>query len=375
MVEVKKKVRNSNYELMRIVSMFLIVLYHVIHHGGTINLSVNPICKEILHLLELVTIVHVNSFILVTGYFQSEGKFRLSKLFELMALSFFYKFVIIIIFSYFDIIDLSKTQILNELSPIEIVQNWYFKYYMFLYMLSPFINIGLNNLSKKNYLKLIGVLFVIFSIIPICTGGIGMENTGFTLYHFIYLYIVGAYLKKYPVDKEELIKKLSKLKCRLILIGIMIVCILFNYVLYKCSYKFMGVNSLIDSFCWHYRNYNMLYSNPLIVIQSLAYFILFGTFSFSNKIVNHISKITFGIYLLHDNSHVRLNIYKWMNIDGELIYSLRYFIYVFIIALIVFVGSFIIDSFRSWICYYIKKNKYVVRFENWLDKFKICDVE
>lgn len=374
MVEVKKQ-RNSNYELMRIISMFLIVLYHVIHHGGTINLAVNPYCKEILHILELITIVHVNSFILVSGYFQSEGKFKLSKLFELMLLCFFYKFVIIVLFSHFDIISLSKGQILKELFPLEIVQNWYFKYYMILYVLSPFINIGIKNLNKKNYIKLLVVMFVIFSVIPICTNGIGLENNGYTLYQFIYLYIVGAYLKKYPLDKEVIFRKLSKWNWRLILLGVMFCMVVFNYILYKCTYKFMGINSIIDELCWYYRNFNMLYSNPLIVIQSLAYFVFFGTFNFTSKIVNHISKITFGIYLIHDNSHVRLNIYNWLNIDCDLIYSFRYFIYVGIIALIIFVGSFIIDSIRAWICSYIKKNKYALKFEKWLDKFKLCDVE
>lgn len=375
MVEVKKKERNSNYELMRIISMFLIVLYHTILHGGTINLAINPYCKEILHLLELITIVHVNSFILVSGYFQSEGKFKLSKLFELMLLCFFYKFVIIVLFQHFDIISLSKGQIVKELFPIEIVQNWYFKYYILLYLLSPFINIGLKQLSKKNYIKLLGVMFFIFSIIPICTNGYGLENNGYTLYQFIYLYIVGAYLRKYPLDKEVIFSKLSKWNWRLILLAIMFCMVLFNFILYKCSFKFIGINSVIDELCLYYRNYNMLYSNPLIVIQSLAYFIFFGTFNFTSNIINHISKITFGIYLIHDNNYVRYNIYNWMNIDSELVYSFRYFVYVGIIALIIFVGCFIIDSIRSWICSHIKKCELVIKFEKWLDNFNLCDVE
>lgn len=371
----KIKVRNSNYELMRILSMFLIVLYHTIMHGNAINLAVNPYCKELLHIIELITVVHVNSFILVSGYYQSEGKFKLSKLFELMLLCFFYKVVIMLFFSYFDVISLSKGQILKELFPIEIVQNWFFRYYMFLYVLSPFINLFLKQLSKKNYIKLLCIMFVIFSIIPISTNNVGLENSGYTLYQFVYLYIVGAYLKRYPLNKEVMFSKLSKWKWRFILLGVMSCMVGFNYILYKCSFKFMGINSIIDEICLYYRNFNILYSNPLIIFQSLAYFIFFGTFSFSNKIVNHISKVTFGIYLIHDNSHVRLNIYNWLNIDCELIYSFRYFVYVGIIALIIFVGSFIIDSIRTWICSFIKKNKYVLKFEKWLDKFKLCDVE
>ena len=73
----KTKIRNSNYELMRIVSMFLIVLYHVIYHGQVLQNCHNEGAKIILELLEFFTLVHVNSFILVSGYFQSTSRFKL----------------------------------------------------------------------------------------------------------------------------------------------------------------------------------------------------------------------------------------------------------------------------------------------------------
>lgn len=369
------KKRNSNYELMRIVSMFFIVLYHTILHGNTINLAINPMVKNILYFLELITIVHVNSFILVTGYFQSKGKFRLSKLFELMVLSFFYKLIIIIGFSYFDIISLSKTEIFKELLPFEIVQNWYLKYFIILYCLSPFINILINKLNKSSYLKLLAVLFIFFSIGPVLTSGLSLENNGYSLYQFIYMYLIGAYLRRYPINKEILFTNLSAFKFKLLLVSVFFGCVILNYCMFKYSNRLLGINNLFDQVINSFNSYNILYNNPLIVIQSLAYFIFFGTFNFTSNIINHISKITFGIYLIHDNNYVRYNIYNWMNIDSELVYSFRYFIYVGIIALIIFVGCFIIDSIRSWICSHIKKCELVIKFEKWLDRFNLCDVE
>ena len=44
------KERNSSYELMRIVSMFLIVLYHVILHGKMIENCENAGLKILLEL-------------------------------------------------------------------------------------------------------------------------------------------------------------------------------------------------------------------------------------------------------------------------------------------------------------------------------------
>ena len=72
------KKRLSNFELMRIISMFLIALWHFLLFGkmeeGTFGVTQNVII-----LLKAITLVHVNSFVLLTGYFNYDKKFKLSK--------------------------------------------------------------------------------------------------------------------------------------------------------------------------------------------------------------------------------------------------------------------------------------------------------
>ena len=62
-------VRNSNHELMRILSMFFIVLWHVILAGGLATAS-NPNTRMFYTFLQFIIIVHVNSYVLVSGYYQ-----------------------------------------------------------------------------------------------------------------------------------------------------------------------------------------------------------------------------------------------------------------------------------------------------------------
>ena len=82
--------RDSNYELMRIISMFLIVLFHVIHHGNVLwNVQIKVV-SLLLEFILFLTVVHVNSFILVTGYYQCESKFKISKVISLFFTSLFY---------------------------------------------------------------------------------------------------------------------------------------------------------------------------------------------------------------------------------------------------------------------------------------------
>ena len=74
----KLQERNSNFELLRIIAMLFIVLYHIIIHGQVLGNSVNAGLSIIIYLVMYMTLVHVNSFILLTGFFQSTGKFKQS---------------------------------------------------------------------------------------------------------------------------------------------------------------------------------------------------------------------------------------------------------------------------------------------------------
>ena len=74
----KTKVRDSNYELLRIISMIWIVIWHTVINSallyrtsGSVNFSFN--------FLFMIIVVHVNLFMLITGYYQSKSEFKLKK--------------------------------------------------------------------------------------------------------------------------------------------------------------------------------------------------------------------------------------------------------------------------------------------------------
>lgn len=67
----------------------------------------------------------------------------------------------------------------------------------FTYILSPFINIGLQNLDQKNFKKLLLILLILFSIWDIFPGQqIGVQR-GYSLYWLIVVYSIGAYIRLY----------------------------------------------------------------------------------------------------------------------------------------------------------------------------------
>ena len=348
-----KEVRKSNYELLRIVSMFLIVLYHVIVQGNIPSHYQNGGVSILIFLIEMTTLVHVNSFILMTGYFQCDKKFKMSKVLKLINMGLFYRITIMILFGFLGFTTLTKLDILKQSSILDIGQYWFIRIYIFLYCLTPFLNMLISKLSKSDYLKMLGVLFVIFSLIPYITGNQAFDNNGYTLYQMVFMYLIGGYLKHFPLEKSYLFKRFSKSLYQIILIGIAFMCIVVNSSIFIASYSLRDINSIAKSIASNFHMTLVQYENPFIIFQSIAFFSLFGTLNVHNRFINKISSLTLGIYMIHGNSYIRTNIYKWLKIDAGPITSYKFIIYMFAVAIFIFIACAIIEWIRQIIFKFI----------------------
>src|SRR5574344_2672576 len=67
----KSKGRNSNFELLRIVSMLMIVTWHVIVHSKAYDLTSGS-THILIQMFSALLMIHVNSFVLLSGYFQRD---------------------------------------------------------------------------------------------------------------------------------------------------------------------------------------------------------------------------------------------------------------------------------------------------------------
>ena len=351
------EMRKSNFELLRIFSMLFIILYHMILHGKILQNCVNNGVSTIFNFLEYLVIVGVNIFILITGYFQSKSNFKQSKLWQLINSSLFYKAAIIIIFSSFGIIRLSKLEIFDELFILNLDEYWFIKYYFFLYCLSPFLNELINNLSKEKYRKLLIVSVIIFSIIPYITGMKAFPNDGYSLYNFILLYFIGAYFRKFCFEDNFIIKRFSKKLVRIVLLVTFFSCAILNYLIVTTSYSLQNINSIFNEVFGNLISMNIAYSNPIIMLQSLALFLLFSTFNIKSKFINSISKCVIGVYLIHDNNFVRKELYKFLHIDNRIITSYSFIFYSIGMALLIFAVCSLIEWFRQVIFRFIYRRK------------------
>lgn len=351
-----KKIRQSNYELMRIVSMFFIVIWHIIIHSGLMY-NTSPMISNILQFILFIIIVHVNSFVLITGYFQYDKKFSLKKFLAVYMPSWFYKIVIPIILMCLGIITLGKWDIFQAINPIG-YSYWFILTYLLLYLVSPYLNIIIKQLNKKQHLNLLILLFVLFSILPFITNQVYGPNNGTNIIQFIMLYFIGAYLRKYPIEKLN-----SK---KILLIGF-IGCIIINFGLYLTTNVISDTNHTTLKSITNAIQINLTsYSNPIVIIQTIIYFLFFGTFSFKNKFINSVSPLMFGVYLIHDNKYIREPLYNQLfDLQNHFWYNnLTIIIYIMLIAISIFISCTIIEKLRQLSSNKIQKLSFIKKISS-----------
>lgn len=79
-----KTSRNPSFELLRIISMLMVVTLHFLGHGRVLeNVRLFSSNFFVAWMIESLAYVTVNCFVLISGYFLVNSKFRVKKLFTL----------------------------------------------------------------------------------------------------------------------------------------------------------------------------------------------------------------------------------------------------------------------------------------------------
>ncbi len=280
----ESKVRDSNIELLRILTICGVV---VLHYNGTQALplvSENSLNYYVLLVLEGLCICAVNLFVLISGYFLStNGKRRAVKAIELIV-----QVVVMNLGTHLLVSVLSGGGITVENTLYAMVPNNYFvAFYVTLYLISPYINILLKHLSDRQFGILVGLSLVLFSLWPtfvdnisavlgVAYSGVYTTNTqgsqyGYSIINFALMYLIGAYLKRKDFN-------FGKLKITGVLVGLIAVLTVWQHF---------------------YPQIARAYCNPLVVACAVALFLIFKGISVKSKIINGLAKGAFTCFLLH----------------------------------------------------------------------------
>lgn len=308
------KNRSSNFELLRLFCMLMIIFFHYSDHGivniYNVPFSINRLALE----FALIGGGLGNCvFILLTGYFLSESKFEYKKIVKLYCQVFFYSIFLGILCFLMGDVAFNYKNLSDFLFPITHDQYWWFSQYFILYLIFPFINKVINNSSKREMIFLIMLLFICDTVLPTAFNQNQFTNNLMT---FVMLYLIGAFIKKYEI--------LIFNKLKIIIPSFVIVLLLCLF-----SILIMDKKDLIVS------NYVWPMNRTPILILSILTFLLFKNIKISNnKFINAVAKTTFGIYLIHMHKYFYLIFWKYM-FDNSILFNNWLFIPAMIIQCII----------------------------------------
>ncbi len=140
--------RNYGIDLLKTISMLMVVVLHVLGRGGVLDAGISSINHWSAWGLEILCYGAVNCFALTTGYLMVDRPFKYRKIIPLYATVLFWCLVLSAISFVLQPETLTLVNIFKTF-PVTGRQFWYFTSYFCLFFFIPFLNYFIEKSSKK----------------------------------------------------------------------------------------------------------------------------------------------------------------------------------------------------------------------------------
>lgn len=341
----KKKTRQANIELLRIIAMLMVVTLHYLVKGGSTSSLVDNFSaiNVVLWFVKALCIVAVNVYVLISGYFLLEAKWSVSRLVRLWFQVVFYSLGVPLVCLCLGVGEVEQWGMydwINVLFPIQMEHYWFVTAYVILYIMVPVLSEGVKKLSKKQHGWLIIGLLLVFSlpktILPIL---IPIDRYGYDFGWFICLFLIAAYIRLYeiPMFKRKITSVGIYFAAVMGIWGISVVCGLL-------SRKGLPFTYMMDmTYC---------YNHVLVLIAAVGLFYGFKYIRIPegaiSNIVCKVAPYTLGVYLLHENLAVRTKWQFWAGVENVR-EGFGIFPHMFVTVIAVFVAGIMVDYVRECI--------------------------
>ncbi len=352
--------RNHGIDFLRIISMLMVAVLHILGQGGILA-NVEPLSLKywVAWLLEIASYSAVNCFALISGYVMYQSNFRISKILKLWLQTFFYTGLAVIIFSIAIPDVVGKRTVLDAILPITSAQYWYISAYFGTLILAPLLNTVINYTDKKALGAVLLSGFILFCVFPVmlrsdpyALGG------GYSMIWLCLLYLVGGYIHKYSVAN-----RIKTSYSWFTVLAMLIISFLTKFVIEQ----FLHGIPLIAT----YKNALISFTSPTIVLLAVGLLIACSKLNFKPgviKIVNFISPAVLGVYLSHVNPLIWKHIIKDFAISFLNYNCVSMVCLIILSASLIFIIGIVIDLVRIKLFALLKVNKLCSFLEAWLAK-------
>ena len=325
--------RNSSIELLRIFAIFIIILNHYALYSGFAFENNVTFANMIPKWLHIGGKLGVDIFIFISGYFLCEGnKFRIKKLAKIVLEVFFYGLILIALGLIMKNLHLKYAIKLFFAIP---TMCWEFiTMYVMLYIFSPYINIMLERINIKDFLKLMIITTLVWVVFP---SFFKFEfGITYSILWYIYIYILAAFIKR--IENKLPIRPKTYIIIGSLSVGVIAILELFI--------KYIGINyiSILEKGVEHFRQYNSIF----VLISMISFFLGFKQLKVKNiKFINIIASTSLAVFIMHDNDILRNWLWKDVFKSASFQYSKLLIPHAIGSCLAIFICFAIVDLLRQ----------------------------
>jgi len=332
------KVRDSRFELLRIICMFLIVLSHFSIFGNWRNVGVlSPFQTVRFLLFDGLGPAAAICFFIITGYFsvkkeslEKRIKKSTRKIFSVWGQTFFYSAIIGILLFILKKADFRS--LVTSLLPFSLNEYWFVTCYLLLMLFSPYLDVLGDSLSDNNLKRLLTILFILQ--IPALLNNMIINR--------FLLAIIGYYTGKYIfLNKNFFIDLNSK---------ILFLFFLILYLIDLLSIFLMRSIGVEFQHSAHFTQYILAFCLSVTLIL-----ITINAKPLSSKLINYISKSVFALYLITEQSSFRHILWGRIFNVGRFQDSVVFPLQGIIVVSEICIACFLIDFIRRSIVSLFKK--------------------
>lgn len=183
-------VRSSNIELLRILSMLMIILFHFSVHGTWPEGG--PLASDVaVETLSFGGKLGVNCFVLITGYFMVKSRLKLGSLLRIVFETWFYSFAILFLFLAVQPDLVTEAKLRKAVLPVISGEYWFITCYLALMVISPLLNRAWSQLGARGRSRTMAVGFAMLSLLPTVST---FNPIGSDLIWFCYIYLLGGWV-------------------------------------------------------------------------------------------------------------------------------------------------------------------------------------
>jgi hypothetical protein len=292
--------RSSNFELLRILAMFGVVIFHGLSHNGAdvANFTADMADKQHLYLtlFSVLGVLGNHIFFMLAGYFLANKEFKLERIKKLVGQTWFYSVSISLVVlaaavlgitaEYGYDLQLNFAEIARTFFPIVTGRYWFITSYIIIIIMSPCLNILLRKLNREQFKTGLIVCLGAFYLLTMISVNFGSPVDFAMVGHLLQYgltYALGVYFALYKSKFQR------KSLAQAFLVWAMV-------VFWAAYSKFYSPDGMIVS--------NVI-RDWLPFTGAVLLFLWFRTIKISyNKIINKIATCVFPIYLIHEHPYV-----------------------------------------------------------------------